>query len=94
MTLGAIDRLQTSRNGLRPWGVGHDTVAQIREAVASLSAVRYARSGAFDPAVLDRILETGTGALRRLRRARLLPTRAAGALSKSAALLGIGAWRH
>ncbi|MET0212909.1 MAG: hypothetical protein ABW292_07905 [Vicinamibacterales bacterium] len=94
MTLDAIDRLQTSRNGLRPWGVGHDTVAQIREAVAGLSAVRYGRNGTFDPAELDRILETGTGALRRLRRARLLPTRVAGALSKSAALVGIGTWRH
>jgi hypothetical protein len=94
MTLDAIDRLQTSRNGVRPWGVGHDTVAQIREAVASLTAVRYGRNGDVDPAGLDRILETGTGAVRRLRRARLLPTRAAGALSKSAELLGGAGWRH
>ncbi len=93
-TADAIDRLQASGNGNRPWSANPETVGRIRDVLAGLNAVRYGRSGTVDVQEIDRLLENGAGALRRLRVASLLPMRAAKALVQSAATLGIGTWRH
>jgi hypothetical protein len=64
----------------------------IREALAGLNAVRYGRNGSVDALELDQTLDRGASALRRLRVTQLWRGRAAGALAKSAAAIGI-AWR-
>jgi hypothetical protein len=93
ITAEAIDRLRSSNNGGPPTDAGQDIVDPIREALAALNAVRYGRVGEIDVQVLDQTLENGRRALHRLRMARLWPARAAAALSKSATLFGVGAWR-
>jgi len=95
ITTDAIDRLRPAGNPNRPPGVNQDALDQIREALAALSAIRYGRNCPVDGQDLDRRLDNGSSALRRLRAARLWPARAAAALAtKSAASFGIGAWRH
>ncbi|MGH9257726.1 MAG: hypothetical protein ACRD3C_24470 [Vicinamibacterales bacterium] len=94
MTAEGIDRLRTAGNGTRPPGMNQDDLDQIREALAGLNAVRYGRNTNVDVLDFDRILDGGSRAVRRLRLARLWPMRAAGALAKSAAVFGVGVWRH
>ena len=94
ITAEAIDRLRAAGNRNRPPGASQDVLDQIREALAALNGVRYGRNGGVDVQELDRTLDNGSSALRRLRVARLWPARAAGALAKSAAIFGMGAWRH
>lgn len=94
ITADAIDRLRPAGHGHRPPGANQDALDQIREALVALNAVRYGRNSGVDVHDLDRRLDHGSRALRRLRAARLWPARAAGALAKSAASFGIGAWRH
>jgi hypothetical protein len=95
ITADAIDRLRPAGRQDRPPGVNQDALDQIREALIALSAVRYGRNSPVDGEELDRRLDNASSALRRLRVARLWPARAAAALAaKSAAVFGIGAWRH
>jgi len=56
----------------------------------ALNAVRYGRVAQVDVQALDRTLDHGCSALRRLRLARLWPARAAAALSKATTLFGTG----
>jgi hypothetical protein len=77
ITGDAIDRLRTASNGARPPDVDSQFVDAIRDALAGLNAVRYGRNGA-DTDELDRRLEAGSDALRRLRTARRWPARIAG----------------
>ncbi len=74
----AIDRLRTAGNGARPAQVRPELLDAIRDALAGLNAVRYGRNGATDILDLDRILDRGSDALRRLRTARRWPARVAG----------------
>jgi hypothetical protein len=92
-TAEAIDRLRSTNNGGRPTDAGQDVVDPIREALASLNAVRYGRVGAIDVQALDRALDNGRRALHRLRIRRLWPARLTAALSKSTTSLGVGGWR-
>ena len=94
VTAEDIDRLRTAGNGNLPPGVDQDGLDRIREALAGLTAVRYGRNGSVDVQDLDRMLDNGNSALRRLRVARLWPARVAGALARPAAVFGLGAWRH
>jgi hypothetical protein len=57
--------------------VGPEVVDAIRDVLAGLNAVRYGRNGA-DAHDLDRMLDHGSDALRRLRAAQRWPTRVAG----------------
>jgi hypothetical protein len=92
MTADAVDRLRPAGNGRRPPEVKPEVLDPIREALAGLNAVRYGRNGSVDALELDQTLDRGASALRRLRVAQLWRGRAAGALAKSAAAIGI-AWR-
>jgi hypothetical protein len=95
ITGDTIDRLSAAGNRSRPPGVDQDGLDQIRWALVALSAVRYGRNSSVDPQDLDRRLDNGSSALRRLRAARLWPARAAAAFAtRSAAVFGGGAWRH
>jgi hypothetical protein len=91
MTADAIDRLRTADNGNAPCPVNDDLVDPIRDVLVGLNAVRYGRSGAADVLELDRTLDNGASALRRLRGSRRWHSRAAAALTKSAASIA-GAW--
>src|SRR5258705_1187640 len=92
ITPGAIDRLRAAGNGTAPRDSSQDVLDAIREALAALNAVRYGRDGRVDVQALDRTLEDGCSALRRLRMARWWPARAAAALPRPATLFGTGAW--
>jgi hypothetical protein len=93
ITAEAMDRLRAAGNVTAPRDSSLDVLDQIRAALAALNAVRYGRVGhVVDVQMLDRTLEDGCRALRRLRMARWWPVRAAAALPKPAALFGAGAW--
>ena len=94
ITADAIDRLRVAGNGGRPPDAGSDVLDQIREALIALNTVRYGRVGRVDVQALDRTLDNGGSALRRLRKARLWPARVAAALPKATAFFGTGAWRR
>jgi hypothetical protein len=91
ITADAMDRVRVAGNGNRPAGAGPEVLDQIRDALVALSAVRYSRMGHVDVQALDRTLDNGCGALRRLRTAQWWPVRAAAALSKATTLFGTGA---
>lgn len=93
ITTDAIERLRATGNGARPPAVAPDILDDLREAIAGLNAARYGRNGSLDAGTLDRALDHGSRALGRLRTARRWPSRAAAALARSAARLGIGTWR-
>ncbi len=92
ITAEAMDRLRAVGNGTAPRDSSPDVLDPIREALAALNAVRYGRVGHVDVQALDRTIEDGCRALRRLRKARWWPARAAAALPKPATLFGTGAW--
>jgi len=92
ITAETMDRLRAAGNGTAPRDSSLEVLDPIRAALAALNTVRYARDGRADVQALDRTLEDGCRALRRLRRARWWPARAAAALPKPAALSGSGAW--
>ena len=94
ITAETIDRLRAPRNGNRQNRASQDVLDQIREALVALNVVRYGRESDIDVQALDRTLDSGNSALRRLRMARLWPAGAAGAVAKSTTLFGVGAWRH
>ena len=79
ITAETIDRLRAASNGSRPPEANRDVLDHIREALVALNVVRYGRERDVDVQMLDRTLENGGRALRRLHRARRL---------------GIGTWRH
>jgi len=91
ITADAIDRLRAAGNGNRPADVSQDALDQIRQALIALNAVRYGRVGSVDVQALDRTLDDGCNALRRLRLAHLWPARAVSALATSVTLFGRGA---
>jgi hypothetical protein len=93
-TTEAIDRVRAAGNGSRPLRMNDDLLDQIRETLAGLNAVRYGRNGGVDVLELDETLDKGAGALRRLRVSQQWRARAADAVAKSAAAIGIGAWRR
>jgi hypothetical protein len=92
MTGDAVDRLLSANGNGRP--ATHRALDQIREVLTGISAFRYGRNGHSDGLELDRMLDTGSTALRRLRAARRWHGRAAGALANPASLFGTQAWRR
>jgi hypothetical protein len=56
--------------------------------------VRYGRNGGIDPLELDRMLDSGSSALRRVRVAAMWPARVAGTLARPVAVFGMSAWRR
>lgn len=80
----AIDRLRAGVNGARPPRVDAGLLDAIRDALAGLTAMRYGRNGAPDPVELDRMLDRGSDALRRLRAAGRWPAR----------IVTLGPWRR
>jgi len=94
ITAEAMNRLRAAGNGNRPPDARQDVLDPIHEALVALNAIRYGRNGNVDVAALDRTLDDGCGALRRLRKGQLWPARAAAALPKSAMLFGTGPWRR
>ncbi len=91
ITADAMERVRVAGNGNRRAGAGAEVLDQIRDALAALSAVRYSRMGVVDVQALDRTLDSGCGALRRLRTAQWWPLRAAAAVSRATTLFGTGA---
>lgn len=94
ITSDAIERLREAGNGGRPLAIAPDILGDLRDAIAGLNAVRYGRNGDLDAQEIDRVLDTGSRALRRLQATTRWPSRAAAALARSAARLGTGAWRR
>jgi hypothetical protein len=92
ITAEAMNRLRAAENGLAAHGSSQDVLDPIRDALAALNVVRYGRVRGVDVPALDRTLEEGCRAVRRLRRARWWPARAVAALPKPAALFGTRAW--
>lgn len=92
ITSDAIDRYRINENGRAPSGRTQAMLEDLGESFRSLSAARYGRNGNLDTAVLDRALENGRAALRRLRLATLWPMRAADTLARSAATLVSLVW--
>ena len=80
VTGDAIERLRTAGNGARPPQARPAVLDAIRDVLAGLNAVRYGRNGA-DAPDLDRMLDHGSDALRRLRAARRWPMRVAGMMA-------------
>ena len=91
MTAGTIDRLRAPDNGNAARAMNDELLDPIRDALAGLNAVRYGRNGAAAVLELDRTLDNGASALRRLRVGQRWHGRAIAALTKSAAAI-VGAW--
>ena len=70
ITADTIHRLRAAGNRTRPSAV-NQTLDQIREALVALNVVRYGRNAGADAQDLDRMLDNGGSALRRLRTTRL-----------------------
>ena len=81
MTAGTIDRLRGPDNATSRSPVSDELVDPIRDALAGLNTVRYGRNGGADALELDRTLDNGASALRRLRVSRRWPARAVAALA-------------
>lgn len=75
MTGDAIDRVRGATGGARP--PDSQVLDAIRDALTGLNALRYGRGGT-DALELDRVLDRGGAAVRRLRAARRWPARVAG----------------
>jgi len=75
MTGNAIDRLRGAADGARP--PDSQVLDAIRDVLSGLNAIRYGRNGA-DALELDRVLDQGGAAVRRLRAAQRWPARVAG----------------
>jgi hypothetical protein len=89
-TADAITRGLTKSNGAGPSPSRKATLEEIRDSLLVFNAARYGRNGHFETAELDRALDNGASALRRLRLAKLWPGRSA-ATGKPAGLGG-GEW--
>jgi hypothetical protein len=76
-TADAITRELTNGNGIGPNARTKATLEDIRQLLQVFNAARYGRNGHMEPVELDRALENGTSALRRLLFAKLWPTRPA-----------------
>lgn len=92
ITSAAFERYRVNGNGEAPTGRSQTMLDELHESLLAFSAVRYGRNGSVEPAALDRALEDGRTALRRLRLAKLWPMRAAEEVAKSAAALGSMLW--
>jgi len=66
-TADSMDRLRAAVRGRRRRSANQDALDPIREALAGLNAARYGRNGPADALELDRILDNGRRALRRMR---------------------------
>jgi len=93
ITGDAIGRLRRESNGARPPQVSPQVLDAIRDALVGLNAARYGRIGA-NGADLDRMLDEGRDALRRLRAATRWPARAAGLAAQAVGAVRGSAWRR
>ena len=93
ITGDAIGRLRRESNGARPPQVSPQVLDAIRDVLVGLNAARYGRNGA-DGADLDRMLDEGRDALRRLRAATRWPARAAGLAAQAVGAVRGSAWRR
>jgi hypothetical protein len=87
-TADAITRELTNGNGAGPNARAKATLEEIRDSLLVFNAARYGRNGHMETAELDRALDNGASALRRLRLAKLWPTRSTAASSKPTGLGG------
>ena len=92
ITSPAFERYRANGNGQVPGGRNQAVLDELHESLTAFSAVRYGRNGHSEPAALDRALEDGRSALRRLRLAKLWPMRAAERVVKAATGLGSVLW--
>ncbi|HEY7444540.1 MAG TPA: hypothetical protein VH701_19070 [Vicinamibacterales bacterium] len=90
-TADAITRELINGNGAGPSPSKKATLEEIRDSLLVFNAVRYGRNGHFETAELDRALDNGASALRRLRLAKLWPARSTPGSSKPTGLGG-GEW--
>jgi hypothetical protein len=89
-TADAITRELINGNGAGPSPSKKATLEEIRDSLLVFNAARYGRNGHFETAELDRALDNGASALRRLRLAKLWPGRSTGASTNPK--LGGGEW--
>jgi hypothetical protein len=89
-TADAITRELINGNGAGPGPGKKATLEEIRDSLLVFNAARYGRNGHFETAELDRALDNGASALRRLRLAKLWPGRSTGASTNPK--LGGGEW--
>lgn len=92
ITSPSFERHRANGNGQASSARSQAMLDELHESLRAFSAVRYGRNGNFEPAALDRALEDGRTALRRLRLAKLWPMRAVEGLARSAAMLGSMIW--
>ena len=71
-TADSMDRLRAARGRRR--GRNQDALDPLREALVGLNAARYGRDGDADALELDRILDNGSRAVRRMRTAQHIPS--------------------
>ena len=83
-----IARGLTTSNGAGPNARTKATLEEIRDSLLVFNAARYGRNGHMETAELDRALDNGASALRRLRVAKLWPRRPTVAGGRSATGLG------
>lgn len=85
-------RLPGPSTSLRAGAGAHALLEDFRGSMEVFNAARYGRNGDLDTLALDRALDEGATALRRLRVRTLWPVRAAAAVTKSAAGLWGALW--
>jgi len=93
ITGDAIDRLRVGANGAVPPYAGPQVLDAIRDVLVGLNAARYGRNGS-EGRDLDRLLDEGSDALRRLRAATRWPARGARALAERADAMRGTLWRR
>jgi len=91
-TAEAITRQLTDSDGRGPNLRTRTMLEEIRDALLVFTVARYGRNGHVDTTALDRALDNGSIALRRLRLARLWPMRTSGVLTKSVVRVGGVEW--
>ena len=67
-------------------------LGELREALGVFGKVRYGRGSELDAVALDNALDSGAGAIRRLRVRNLWPMRMAGTVIRTAAVVGAAVW--
>ncbi len=90
-TADSITRELTNGNGAGPSPRRKATLEEIRDSLLVFNAARYGRNGHMETAELDRALDNGASALRRLRLSKLWPTRSTVSSTKPTGLGG-GEW--
>ena len=87
-TPGTIARSMAATNGRAPNARAEAILKEFEESIGVLSIARYSRDARMDGAALTAALETGVGALKKLRSANRWPMRTISAITRQATEIG------